>query len=71
MEEIGRTPYMLKVVMANTTDTMAASGTRVNFNAIRSLLSNPHETGIFNSLIPIHIFVWLIICFLKLLFDVD
>ena len=32
-------PHMLKVVMANMTDTMAASGTRVNFNAIRSLLS--------------------------------
>ena len=39
MEEIGRTPYMLKVVMTNTTDTMATGGTRVNFNAIRSLLS--------------------------------
>ena len=30
---------MLKVVVANTTDAMAAGGTRVNFNAIRSLLS--------------------------------
>ena len=39
MEEIGRTPYMLKVVMANKTDTMAASDTCVNFNAICSLLS--------------------------------